>query len=470
MAAAGAAEGLLRAAITARGPAVVTAAHPAVATAAAGALAAGGNAFDAVLAGCLMETVALPMKCGLAGDLVALFRPAGGELTALVSVGAGAAALDRGVVLTHTGPGSVGVPGAPHGYATLAAMGRLPLAQLAAPAQRAAAAGIPWREVDLAYLRAGLPLLHEFSPEAPYLNGGALPRVGDLRILPGLGALIAAFVERREELFMGPLGAAIATRVQALGGYLTAEDFHQRPARLLPAARHDTPFGPLHTTPAPTHGPALARALGRLTGAAPSPALLREILAEEKARGRRAADGGTSVLTCADAEGNVVVVLHSNSFPQMASGVVMPDGLILNNRPGRGFDGAAPPGAPAAPGAGKTPPTTLHAWALEGAGGALTLGATPGGVNQLPWNLQVLARVAAGDGLADAVCHPRWAMDAKGRVTHEPGAEALAGEGDSVAGYALRSVAQILTLADRPGGLHRAAADPRTGAVALSVY
>ncbi|WP_136685615.1 gamma-glutamyltransferase [Falsirhodobacter xinxiangensis] len=453
------ADALLRASVSVCGPAVVTAAHPAVAAAAAGALAAGGNAFDAAVAGCLMETVALPIKCGLAGDLVALFRPAGGQITALISVGAGAAALTA-AALTPTGPASVGVPGAPHGYATLAGMGRLPLGDLARPAICAARAGIAWRGVDLAYVRAGAALLARYSPDNPYAPNGVLPKVGDIRKLPGLGALVEAFVAQREALFTGDLGVSIAERVQRLGGFLRPEDFAQTPARIL--APHQN--GSLVTTPAPTHGPALAQAFAQ--GGPPTPALVREVLADAKARGRRAADGGTSVFGCADAEGNVVVVLHSNSFPQMASGVVMPDGLILNNRAGRGFDRDAPAGSVAAPGPGKTPPTTLHAWAQR-QDGRLIFGATPGGVNQLPWNLQVLTRLAAGDTLVDAVCAPRWAMDAKGAVTVEPGAPS--NEGTAIAPYALRSVAQLLCVAE-DGGLHHAAADPRTGAVAVAVY
>jgi gamma-glutamyltranspeptidase/glutathione hydrolase len=55
----------------ATGPKVVTAGHAAAAAGAAGAFASCGNAFDAVLAACFMEQVALRMKCGLFGDLVA---------------------------------------------------------------------------------------------------------------------------------------------------------------------------------------------------------------------------------------------------------------------------------------------------------------------------------------------------------------------------------------------------------------
>ena len=86
------------------GPKVVTAAHSAAATAGTSAFSAGGNAFDAALAACFMETVALPMKAGLFGDLVALFRVRGGEFTSVVSVGAGPSGLAKGQTLERVGP------------------------------------------------------------------------------------------------------------------------------------------------------------------------------------------------------------------------------------------------------------------------------------------------------------------------------------------------------------------------------
>ena len=52
-------------------------------------LLAEASAADAAVAACLVEAVALPMKCGLGGDLVALARSKGGPIRALVSVGPG---------------------------------------------------------------------------------------------------------------------------------------------------------------------------------------------------------------------------------------------------------------------------------------------------------------------------------------------------------------------------------------------
>src|SRR5262249_49702811 len=139
----------LRENVAVSGTRVISAAHPAAAAAGAGAYAAGGHAFDAALAACFMETIALPMKCGLAGDVVALFRREHGPLQALVSVGPGAAALGTGAKYERLGPRSVGIPGAPDGYATLAKFAMLDLARLVAPAVRAAHDGMAWTRVAL---------------------------------------------------------------------------------------------------------------------------------------------------------------------------------------------------------------------------------------------------------------------------------------------------------------------------------
>src|ERR1700719_2177166 len=98
---------------------VATAAVPAAADIAMEILREGGNAFDAVLAACFVEAVCLPMKCGLGGDVVALVHLTDGRMRALISVGPGGARFGPGQ-LTLTGPRSVGVPGAPDGYAALA--------------------------------------------------------------------------------------------------------------------------------------------------------------------------------------------------------------------------------------------------------------------------------------------------------------------------------------------------------------
>lgn len=464
-------EDLIRENVTARGTKVVSAAHSASAAAGAAAFAKGGNAFDAALAACFVDTIALPMKCGLAGDLVALFRTAGGPFQALVSVGAGCRALADGAKMEQVGPRSVGVPGAPHGYALLHGQARLGLAELVTPAVRAAHEGIAWNRVALTYVTEARDLLATHSPDNPYAPGGAVPKVGDLRRLPGLGALLEAFAARGAALFESEIGERVVAALTRRGGFLTMADFAQRPGQILaPQVSEIAPGAVLTTTPFPTHGPRLAAAVRDVLAGTLAPLeAVRATRANARREGREALDGGTTLVTAADDEGNVVVVLHSNSFPQFASGVVLEDGLILNNRPGRGFDLSAPEGAANAPAAGKVPWTTVHAWALE-RDGARFAGGTPGGVNQMPWNVQMVSALVRGVPPQDVVTQPRWALDAKDVLSAEPGAlpEGVVPD-KALAPLSLRSAQQVLALSDM-GGTHLAAADPRTGCTAIGLY
>ncbi|MEP9377423.1 gamma-glutamyltransferase [Aquabacter sp. CN5-332] len=463
--------GLIRENATASAPRVVTAAHFASASAGAAAFAKGGNAFDAALAACFMDTITLPMKCGLFGDLVALVRRAGGPFEALVSVGAGCLALGEGATLERVGPRSVGVPGAPHGYKLLHEYARLDLPTLIAPAVGAADAGVPWSRVSRSYVVEAKDLLAKLSPTNPYAPGGVIPELGETRRMPGLGRLLEAFAQHGEALFETGVGERIIDELARRGGILRMADFAQRPGqRLAPEVREIAPGCVLAATPFPTHGPRLiSAATDVLAGTASALDAVRATRAAAKREGREHLDGGTTLVTAADAEGNVVVVLHSNSFPQFASGIVMDDGLILNNRPGRGFDLTAPEGAANAPAAGKVPWTTVHAWMME-RDGARIVGATPGGVNQMPWNVQMVTELARGAAPDAAVTAPRWALDAQDVLSAEPDAlpDGVAPD-KAVGALALRSCQQIIALSEE-GGLHLAAADPRTGCAAIGVY
>lgn len=451
---------------TARGRMAVTAAAPEAARTGLEMLRAGGNAFDAVVAAGLVETVWLPMKCGLAGDAVALIREAGGAWRVLVSIGAGPAALALGATLERVGPRSVGAPGAPAAYAGLAKLGRFALADLVEPAALHAERGVTWLPTAVSLTRQAEAGLRRHNGALVFLPEGALPEAGAPLILKGLAGLLRQFAGAGAGLFHGEIGALLAKRVQAAGGFIEAEDLARDMAEWTAPDERALPGGErLLVTPMPTHGPLLAAALARALAGEDT------LSAFQAARAGFAPDtgGGTSVVTAADAEGNAVVLVHSNSFPQYGAGLVLEEfDLVLNNRPGRGFTLDAPPGHWNAPAVGRRPFTTLNAWGLE-RDGALWLGATPGGANQAPWNLQVLDRLLAGDSdLARLVAAPRWGFDPQGEATIEadhPQAGALPAR--IVPARSLRSAEQIVHFT--PGEAERrAGADPRMGAMALA--
>jgi gamma-glutamyltranspeptidase/glutathione hydrolase len=453
----------------ASGSKVVTAASANAATAGISMMAAGGNAFDAALAACFVETVALPMKCGLAGDIVALFEDHDGSLNSMISVGLGCAALSNGARLQVTGPCSVGVPGAPDGYAELAKRARLPLSRLIEPAVDAARHGVVWTQSMCAYLTQSLELLRRYSPDCPYLADG-IPSAGQRMTLPGLAEVLEEFVAKGPAMFEGALGEAIVHRVRALGGFLDMQDFEMRSARLSAPVMTTLPSGQrLYATPRPTQGTALIDAIRRhVTNGQP----LFDAVADAR-RAYRAIDEGTSVVIAADGR-STVVVIHSNSYPRFGSGVVLPNGLVLNNRPGRGFRLDAPPGTAGAPSSGVAPPTTLHGWILDN-DATRFYGATPGGVNQLSWNAQTVAALiesGESDALSDLATAPRWTIDDKGAQIGEANLDESLRKTLSrvVEPMSLGSAQQVVML-DK--GTHprcyRAVADPRNGAAAVAL-
>jgi gamma-glutamyltranspeptidase / glutathione hydrolase len=409
------------------------------------------------------------MKCGLAGDVIALFRQRGGALRALVSVGAGCLALSKGEKMEPLGPRSVGIPGAPDGYNQLANLGNLNLEKLTAPAIRAAEIGVPWTQTGLSYLRESADLLARYSPENPYSRDGRIPAVGERLQLPGLGQLLERFTRYRADLFCFSDGDRLVDRVTELGGILSKQDLLQRPARFADVKSTRMGSCTISATPEPTGGVRLMDVIRRSIDNPQLIDVVRDERARSKAKGSSPANDGTSVVTAADDQGNAVVIVHSNSFPRFGSGVVLNDGLVLNNRPGRGFDLAAPEGAANAPKAGRVPQTTLHAWALD-VSGVRYMGATPGGVNQLPWNAQTIIGLMRGLSISEVITSPRWALDETDNLTAEPGAEVSGSNSGAIAvpSFSLRSAQQILRI--DPVGPLQAVADPRVDTRAIAAY
>ena len=463
--------------------AVVTAAAPLAAAIGAEAIRAGGNAYDAVVAAALTETVLLAPKCGLAGDLVALcLEPGEAEPVALLAIGGAPAGLADAAAakkLKATGPFSVGVPAAPAGYAALADRARLSLERLAEPAIGLARNGFAWAPVCTALSREAAGLVREHNPGGTrYFPDGAPIEPGTLVRLPGLAAVLEEFVARRGALLDGPIGAAVVDAVQRRGGVLTADDFGYARAEWAPAAGGRADGLPVWATPAPTHGASLLDAVSAaLPGDGPDAVWDRVLAAIARQRatlGDPAMQEGTSALSATHADGTVVVLVHSNSFPRFGSGIVVDDlDLVLANRAGRGFSSEV--GHPNFPVPGRRPATTLHAWAAGESGGRpVLLGATPGGVNQLPWNAQLLQQVVAGETRPGVlVTAPRWEWVPEGdaAVVEEDlgeGAPPAPGGVRHVGRWGLRSAYQV-ALVPTAGRAVEAAADPRTGGAAVPV-
>ena len=117
-----------------------------------------------------------------------------------------------------------------------------------------------------------------------------------------------------------------------------------------------------------------------------------------------------------------------------------------------------------------------RAWAVGLADGTRLLGATPGGANQMPWNAQTLARIAAGESdPGRLIAAPRWewrpaddgVIVEDGFGPEAMGGFALAPSLHTVPRWAMRSAMQIVRVgADGAGSI---AADPRTVGAALAL-
>ncbi|MBW3663910.1 MAG: gamma-glutamyltransferase family protein [Actinobacteria bacterium] len=468
---------------------VVAAAAPHAAALGAEVLRAGGNAFDAVVTAGLAETVLLPPKCGLAGDLIALrLEPGQDAPTALLAIGGAPAGLVDAVARQGwgaTGPSAVGVPGAPAGYAALAELGTRSLVELAAPAARLARDGFVWAPICTVLAEESHDLVARWNPEGTrYFPRGAAIAPGSVVRLPGLAAVLDEFAARGAGLFEGPVGDAAVAKVRQLGGVVTMEDLSRfGAADWCEPARGEVAGHEVWATPAPTHGPSLLAAVAAAQpGDDPGVVWQRVQTAIAERRGTLADPReGTSMVSAADADGNAVVVIHSNSYPRFGSGLVVADyDLILANRAGRGFTGE--PGHPNFPAPGRRPATTLHAWAWGGDGRATLLGATPGGANQMPWNAQLIQQLVDDERpLGMLVVAPRWEWlqpDSDGEdgpaqghgIRVEAGfaaadvdrLRAVADHLEEVARWGLRSAQQVLARPE-PGAALTAAVDPRTG-------
>jgi gamma-glutamyltranspeptidase/glutathione hydrolase len=245
---------------------------------------------------------------------------------------------------------------------------------------------------------------------------------------------------------------------------LTARDLASVQVLEEPAHRVDTSHGALWATNAPTFGATLTRIFDQQLPSDVGPTEVADSLdgaGRQRPAHSAAGDEGTSTVAAVDATGNAVVIVHSLSFPQYGSGLVIPGyNLVLSNRAGRGF--VFDPDHPASPAPGRRPPITLHAWGMHRHDGWL-LGATPGGRQQVPWNVQVIARLfarhqdPAADAMSDALSSPRWELESDGSTRLE---------GRDIEPLGARSGHTLVHLGS---GQCTAGADPRWDGTAVAV-
>ncbi len=436
----------------------VASGHPATTAAAAEVLRAGGNAVDACVAAGFAASVAEPTLTSLGGGGFLLARTAAGEEVVfdffVDTPGRGLAptrgALPGGldfdeVVVSfsgadqgfHVGLGSVAVPGCLAGWLHAhRRMGRIPLAEVVAPARRLADEGVEINEQQAYLLRILEPILTRTADAAAIVApGGRLLGRGDLLVNGALAAFLGQLDERG---FAEPsLAGRVDAEMRSSGGLLTAQDLTGY--QVIERAPLEVQWRGhrLLTNPPPSFGGELvALGLLLLEDRAGWPAAAGSIehavsLAEAMvatddirragdvpgALARRRSTGGTTHVSVRDGEGNVASMTTSNGE---GSGWLFPGtGVMANNMMGE--DDLHPDGFHAVP-AGQRVASMMAPTVAVAPDGTAELVVGSGGSKRIRTALvQVLAGVIdQGRDLADTVNAPRLHWD--GEVLHaEPG-------------------------------------------------
>lgn len=357
----------------------------------------GANAVDAAVAAAAVLAVVEPQATGLGGDCFMLIhraqegRTLGLNASGRAGAGASAAGLKRlgHAFMPMRGPLAVTVPGAFDGWcAALDAAGSLPLADVLAPALRAARDGfevtpVVAREWGMA-IASGMLSGAEIR-EAWTLDGRA-PRPGERFRQPALAATLEELAAGgREAFYEGRFAERLVAFLASRGGLLTREDVAAQRAEWVTPLRMRYRDVELLELPPNGQGLAALIALGILErfdpGAHPAgspealhlliecvklahadraahvadpafaPAPLEALLSPSylEARGERIAKDraasrvaaglprrgtDTVILATADAEGNLVALINSLYFP-FGSGLTVPGtGVTLHNRGG----------------------------------------------------------------------------------------------------------------------------------------
>jgi gamma-glutamyltranspeptidase/glutathione hydrolase len=198
-------------------------------------LKAGGSAVDAAIAANAALGLMEPTGCGIGGDLFAIVWDADKrELSGLNASGRSPAAMtidyfrENGIEsIPPLGPLPVSVPGAVDGWFELhGRYGRLPMADILAPAIRYAKEGFPVSEVIAFYLERNKRYVAEFPGFAEtYMPNGDTPKKGEIFRNPRLAKTYEKIAEGgRDAFYKGGIAKTIDAFMTEQGGLLRYED------------------------------------------------------------------------------------------------------------------------------------------------------------------------------------------------------------------------------------------------------
>lgn len=423
----------------------------------------GGSAVDAAIAANAMLGFAEPFMCGPGGDLFAIvWDPATRKLHGLNGSGRSARALELAALRERLGPDArqmppvgplvVTVPGAVDAWFELhGRFGKLPIAEVLAPAIAYAREGVPTPPVIAHGWQQSTDYLIGEIPDAAllanlretFMPGGRNPATGEVFRNPRYADFLRQLArEGRDHVYRGEAGRRIAQAVQRAGGALSVEDLAAHRSDWVEPVHTDYRGYRVHQLPPNGQGTAVLQMLNILRGydlramgrSSPDfwhlmleakklayedrgrhyadPDFMRmplaTLLSEEYAASRRALirmeralqsvpvtplpndDGDTIYLAVADSRGMMVSLIQS-TYDGFGSGIV-PDGLgfALQNR-GAAF--ALDPAHPNAYAPGKRPFHTIIPGFVTKDGEPLIAFGLMGGSMQAQGHAQVLVNL-----------------------------------------------------------------------------
>ncbi len=335
---------------------------------------AGGNAIDAAVGTALALAAVEPWNSGLGGIGFALVHRSGQPTAEVVDFGpvapqglnpsafklTGRMKQDlfawpevEGDANIH-GPLSFAIPSSTAGYAHMhAKWGKLPLAEIMAPAIALAKRGLPQDWFTTLKVGSSASVLRHYPESARIYLPDGLPPVAPYQGSPGFFRL-GALPDTLEHLsraglrdqYEGDIATSIIADVKDMGGVLSADDLHSCNARILPATQYKWRGHTLELAGGLTAAPTMMRVLDQMAtvplGAKPDAdwyvALGRAMKQAYKERleglgdaDPLAAETCTTHLTVIDQDGTMVA-LTTTLLSSMGSRVVLPkSGILMNN-------------------------------------------------------------------------------------------------------------------------------------------
>jgi gamma-glutamyltranspeptidase / glutathione hydrolase len=334
----------------------------------------GGNAIDAAVATALALATAEPWNSGLGGIGFALVHRAGQPRAEAVDFGPVAPRGLNPSVFRLTGrmkqdlfawpevegdanihgPLSFAIPSSGAGYARMhKEWGKLPLAEVTAPAIALAKRGLPQDWYTTLKVGSSAAVLRLYDESARIYLPNGLPPVAPYQGKPGFfrQGRLQDTLERvaqagLRDVYEGDIAASIVADTRAMGGVLSADDLRGCHARIVPATAYHWRGRTLQLTGGLTAAPTMARVLDQMASvpyrAEPDAewyvAFARAVKAAyaERLEGLGdadplAAETCTTHLTVCDAEGTMVAVT-TTLLSSMGSRVVLPgSGILMNN-------------------------------------------------------------------------------------------------------------------------------------------